>query len=294
MPPADPSPAPAEPPCCAIAEQLTPARLETLEACLRGFGGAQGSIRKLALQFGVDRGTLGSHKRRCLGLAPVSQPVSQPQGAESTARQGGERIGEASRLASAPTSDGPRARALAKSAETRSERVAYLASRLARGKDKGLLTYLGLAEVWGVGVGLVREMASEAKGHYLAGLGDTTHMAARSLAMGDRVQSVGFEAVRLAREQKDPRALAAAGALIEKAQAGKDRAAGVGVGRMGAVVQSPEFQLLVAEIRSALVGIPGAWEAVQSHMAGALARRRAAGEWAELVGMVEGGGEGRG
>ena len=286
-------PAP-EPPCCAIAEQLTPARLETLEACLRGFGGAQGSIRKLALQFGVDRGTLGSHKRRCLGLAPVSQPVSQPQGAESSAEQGGARIGEASRLASAPEASQPRARALAKSAETREERIAYLATRLASGKDKGLLTYLGLAEAWGVTLATVKLWATEAKGHYLAGLGDTTHMAARSLAMGDRVQSVGFEAVRLAREQKDPRALAAAGALIEKAQAGKDRAAGVGVGRMGAVVQSPEFQLLIAEVRSALVGIPGAWEAVQSHMAGALARRRAAGEWAELVGMVEGASEANG
>ena len=298
MPPVDPPHAPAEPPCCAIAEQLTPARLETLEACLRGFGGAQGSIRKLALQFGVPRTTLAAHKRTCLGLAPPIEdsghPVGPPRATVGPPAEVREIVGLAGRPDVPKDGNQTRARARAKLAGSREERIAYLTRRLATGKDAGWLTYSRLSEVWGVSYEQVHGLSKIAAQRYAGGQGDTTQMVARSLAMNERVQRAGFVALGMAHEQKDPRAQAAALSVVQKAQAGKDKAAGLGGGVMGRIVQSPEFQLLIAELRIGLLGIPGAWETVQGHMAGVLTRRRAGSEWAELVGAVEGGGEGRG
>lgn len=253
--PSLPEPHDAPAPCaCIIGRTLTAAQLGELARALRGEGPQAGSLGKIALTYKLPKSTVAAHKSKCLGGCGTPAPAALEP----------DTIADAAGVA-----------------PHRDARIAYLTRRLDRGRDEGFATYSTLARTWGVPYPDVLALACEARAVWRASQGDTSGQANRSIAMLARVQREAWRVVRT--NKGDPKAQTQALGVIQKAQSSIDRATGVAGTPMGNVVQTPEFQLLISEIRAALASIPGALDAVTMHMADALAKRRAGNYFSEMV-----------
>lgn len=266
--------APEEPGCgCGVSGKLSAGQLAQLDGALLGEDQSKGSVGKAAARFGLSHDEIRRHKSECLrgGSSPPSN-----------ASQFGMVLKKAARVS-------------AKSAISREERVAYLACRIAAGKDAAYLTYAHLADIWGVSLATVQNYASAAHVAIRAMRGDTSHEVNRSVSMADRVQRAGFKVFEEAMRQIDPesgpdvKAAAMALGVVQKAQAQKDKATGVALGGGIAlqVFRTPEFQALMAIMLNALDRYPEAKAAVLSAVKRELDAKRAGAAFDDALRLLE-------
>jgi len=186
-----------------------------------------------------------------------------------------------------------RARAGAILADTREKRVAYLAKRLAQGRDAGYLTYSHLASLWSVSLSTVNQYASAAHIAYRTSLGDTSHEVNRSVAMSDKVQKMGLRVFREAmaggEEGPDLKAAAIVLGTVQRAQATRDKATGVSLGGavLGQMMRTPEIQALLGTILGELRRFPDAYGAVVARVREELDAKRAGGALDDAIRLLD-------
>ncbi len=234
---------------CVVGRRLAPSALAELDAALegRGEGGQADGYGKLALRFDLSKDDVEGHAYGCLAR-----------------RRGWKSL--PLRKTVAPKVN-YRTRASAKYAESRDQRVAYIARSLALGQDDGLDFYTTLSHTWGLSLAEVRELADAAHLMYQACRGDTSHERRRSVAFHDTVKKRATRVFNQAMKGVvakidsdgepvhlvDLKAAAAAIGVAAKAQAAQDKATGVSTGgTLGAMFRTPEFQGLLGVILGAL------------------------------------------